>query len=889
MMPGLMMPGTMMPGTMVPDSGAPGGGSPRAQGGSDPGVLQGSATYASPSGSGTACTIAAPCALANAVAAVRGLNSNMASDIAVYLRGGTYVLTTPLVLGPQDSGSNGHQVVYQAYPGETPVLSGAAKATGFTLVDAKLGIWRAPLPKGANGRQMFVNGVRAVRARSLNGLPNVATTSTGFTIADPAYASYRNASSIEIAQDNDWKHMRCPLQGITKSGNGSALAVAPDCWAANATNVSNPGFPFNGAGLPGLNGISWLENAYELLVQPGQFYADLSAAQVFYIPRSGEDLSTADVELPVLETLVDLAGTPGHLTPTNDSDAAAVYTGSWKHDDTGNGDLDNDLHATSTSGDAVSFSFDGTGLQVIGEISSNGGPFAAYVDGTQDDAQSPTNTSTTLVVQQVIYSVTGLPKGSHTVKLVCGGSSLLVDAFVPIPDVIAPVHDITFKGTTFSYATWSLPSVSGYIDNQAAVLWDTSGKAPVPIRVPAAVQVHRGKNISFVSDRFDHLGETGLDLADGTQDSAVTGCTITDVSGGGISLGEVDDYFQGSTALMTSGDTLSDNTISHVGTDYHDAVGIWAGYVRGVTIQRNDVGHTPYSGMSFGWGWGFASSCALQAKAGLGCRSGTNYARGNQIHDNYVHDVMGTLNDGGCIYTLGGQGDGTTKSVLANNFVTVGNHTSNMLYHDEGSSYWDTHDNVTSMGGDVWLGMWTPTIHDITLGPVNFTDNAAIDNRGSNIVYTAPTVVTGGTWPAAAVAIMAMAGPSAAYRIASPLLDDDDQRMSYLGTWVAAGSRGFGDFEDNVHSTSTDGDSVSLTFSGTGVTWIGEQSSDQGHVEWFIDGQSQGMADTSTSSARKAQQPLFMSGVLVAGSHTLKVVKRGGGYMTVDAALIQAQ
>src|SRR6202041_3154450 len=114
-----------------------------------------------------------------------------------------------------------------------------------------------------------------------------------------------------------------------------------------------------------------------------------------------------------------------------------------------------------------------------------------------------------------------------------------------------------------------------------------------------------------------HLGGTAIDLADGTQNSSITGCTIQDTSGGGISIGEVDDYFQTQPALLTSSNTISDNTIANVGADYHDAVGVWAGYTRGVTIQHNDIGHTPYSGISLGWGWGWASSCTLQSQEGL--------------------------------------------------------------------------------------------------------------------------------------------------------------------------------------------------------------------------------------------------------------------------------
>src|SRR5205085_1521209 len=58
---------------------------------------------------------------------VRTVNANMTQDITVYLRGGTYAIAAPIAFGTQDSGTNGHRVHYQAYPGETPVLNGATK------------------------------------------------------------------------------------------------------------------------------------------------------------------------------------------------------------------------------------------------------------------------------------------------------------------------------------------------------------------------------------------------------------------------------------------------------------------------------------------------------------------------------------------------------------------------------------------------------------------------------------------------------------------------------------------------------------------------------------------------------------------------------------------
>src|SRR5947209_5987765 len=120
--------------------------------------------YASPGGSGSTCSLSAPCSLAGVQTKVETLVSGMSGDIDVYLRGGAYRLTSAFSLGPADSGQNGHKVVYVAYPGEKPVFNGARQITGFSVYDSTKNIYRAPVPAGTQSRQLFVNGARAQRA-----------------------------------------------------------------------------------------------------------------------------------------------------------------------------------------------------------------------------------------------------------------------------------------------------------------------------------------------------------------------------------------------------------------------------------------------------------------------------------------------------------------------------------------------------------------------------------------------------------------------------------------------------------------------------------------------------------------------------------------------------
>ncbi|MFJ3762432.1 hypothetical protein [Streptomyces sp. NPDC090080] len=832
--------------------------------------------HVAPDGRGAACGDRNPCGLETARDRARSLVPHASGDVVVELAGGTYRLTAPFRLGVQDSGRPGHPVVYRAAAGQMPVLSGATRITGFTRVDAAKNIYRARVPEGAAGRELFVDGTRADRARGPLDPAGFSVTATGFTTSDASYTTWTNPARVEVVHNSGWKQMRCPLASITRSASGgSDLTVDPGCWNNNHNAVPNPSFPFNGAGLPTMDGVSWLENAYQLLGTPGQFYLDEAAGYLYYVPRADENLATADVELPVAPELLDASGTPGHLAPVNDTDWRADYTGSWGYSAGRHlGDLDADVHYTSGNGDAVSYTFTGTGIQVLSETNSDEGTADVYIDGKKVSTVSGDGPER--LAQQAMVSVTGLPKGPHTLRLVkTGGTYLLVDGFTVIPDAVAPVHDLAFSGLTFAYTTWNAPSAEGYVDNQAGVLWDPATRTPV--RIPAAVQVHRGTRISFSHDVVRHTGTSGIDLADQTQDSTVADSAVTDTSGTGVSVGEVDDYYQTDPALMTSGNTVSGNTVQFPGQEYQDAVGVWVGHSRTTTVSHNDIGYTPYSGMSIGWGWGWTSNCTLQAKQGLPdpCLHGTTYAGGNKILGNHVHSVMGALFDGGPIYTLGGQ---SAPSELAGNVLSECIDGCNMIYHDEGSSMWNTHDNVVRFAnGSLWTNLWTPSIHDDTIHD-NYSDTASYNNSGTDISFQQATVVTDGNWPPAARAIIKDAGPGT---LPGGTVDDDDLRISYTGSWSSSGSRGYGDLDDGVHYTQHDGAAATITFTGTGITFLTETNSDEGDIAVSLDGAPEQTVSANTPQ-RHARQSVYTVADLPAGTHTLTLTKAGGDYLLVD-------
>jgi hypothetical protein len=261
--------------------------------------------YAAPDGGGADCSQTAPCSLTGARDKVRTVNSSMTGDIVVYLRGGTYQLSSAFTLTPRDSGMNGYRVIYRAYPGETPIISGGQAITGWTQAG---NVWQANVGAGLQMRQLYVNGARATRAASGAGIPGTVTkTATGYTTTDTALQSWSNPGDIEFVYTgypnagSAWTESRCGVAGITGDATFTTIVMDEPCWT-NATIVKGGGQRIS---VP-----TTIENAYTLLDQPGEWYLDRATGVLSYFPRTGEDMATATVIAPVLETLVSGIGTP---------------------------------------------------------------------------------------------------------------------------------------------------------------------------------------------------------------------------------------------------------------------------------------------------------------------------------------------------------------------------------------------------------------------------------------------------------------------------------------------------------------------------------------------------------------------------------------------------
>jgi len=240
---------------------------------------------------------------------------NMQEDIYVYIKGGEYRLNQPIAFTEKDSGQNGYSVIYKPWGKETPVISGGEDYKNFELFDQKKNIWRTYVGEGTIARQVYINGVRGVRARNdvvrTNYINDDGTDGPGiltnavmdtknyaYICDDTAYASFRNQSDIEAVYYEYWTNPRVKVQKIEINNEGKCVFYMQPVSMQMGLSSSNCAIT-----VP-----MWLENAYELLNAEGEWYLDKTDGYLYYKPRPEENPETMIATIPRLERAMTVSG-----------------------------------------------------------------------------------------------------------------------------------------------------------------------------------------------------------------------------------------------------------------------------------------------------------------------------------------------------------------------------------------------------------------------------------------------------------------------------------------------------------------------------------------------------------------------------------------------------
>ncbi|MBQ4087820.1 MAG: hypothetical protein IJC78_06205 [Clostridia bacterium] len=239
--------------------------------------------------------------LSGAKVRVRTLLKEATEDIYVVFRDGNYRQASVVTFSENDS-SEKVKVSYVAEHKGKASINGGMDVEGFTLWDKDLNIYRAPVEPGTRSRQMFVDGIRATRARSKGGLENavnLGSDGVGFTTTDTSFLSYKHIEDLEFDFFEQWTHSYVGVQGVEDNGDGTVTIVMRETdWHYQ--------WDLKGNCLPSVP--EYIENALELLDEEGEWYLDSHEGFLYYKPRVFENMETVRVTLPVCEKMIHLAG-----------------------------------------------------------------------------------------------------------------------------------------------------------------------------------------------------------------------------------------------------------------------------------------------------------------------------------------------------------------------------------------------------------------------------------------------------------------------------------------------------------------------------------------------------------------------------------------------------
>ncbi|MBM4029484.1 MAG: right-handed parallel beta-helix repeat-containing protein, partial [Planctomycetes bacterium] len=233
----------------------------------------------------------------------------------VVVADGVYTLTAPFILTPQDSGTDRAAVIYEAAPGARPVFTGGRAITGFQ--PGEDGIWRARIPEVASGQwyfeQLFVNGRRAVRARTPNKFYHYMLDVHEEVLDKGSGRRPVRARQTVALRPPDLR----PLLPLSDRERRDVQMVIYHKWDNTTRFIETIDEKDNTIVTTGEGRKPWnawgkgdryhLENFQAALDTPGEWFLARDG-WLYYQPREGEDMSRARVVAPVVENFLLFEG-----------------------------------------------------------------------------------------------------------------------------------------------------------------------------------------------------------------------------------------------------------------------------------------------------------------------------------------------------------------------------------------------------------------------------------------------------------------------------------------------------------------------------------------------------------------------------------------------------
>lgn len=664
-------------------------------------------------------TLAAPFkTIQRAQEAVREKKSGMTGDVVVNIASGRYEIDHLLQFDINDCGTDSHKVIYRGDLKNMPVISGAKEISGF--VKGENGIWHTNVDVD-NIRGLSINGVMAERAGTENkiygtGHYNPVTNSSGIvTSADGIYVNksdlpvFNNPSDVELFWDVAHLMIMMHAEDIIddpENENQVIVKFNKHVWDSIFNRDNDI---FSAPGSSGWDIAFSVENAYELLDEPGEFYYDRSVKTLYYMPRDGEDMNNAEVLCPMIDKLVDVKGRGygNELKNLSFENITFAHT-SWL-----------DLNENS-----LAFWQAERPVTTFGQRYTSPAAF----DVSWTDGLTIKNCHFYGIETAAIYFREGVKnsfiKGNTFNDIGCGAIIIgdeFQKEFTDSTTTTTGAANVFYKkGWTMSYqpkygVKYLNLSVSGGDGYFAGNILTNDAELKVNPEAKSWLRADLGKRydiseirISFVNKDLEITSEmksnievlvsndrdfsnyrlvkayginssSYLYLDDKTTEKyRYVMIRKTKADKFGISclwiFSNDEDKVGNANQGLCINNEISNNCITRIGQVHKGAPAITAYYTDSLKIDHNEITEVPYSGMNVGWGWDADNSTA----------------KNNTISNNYISDYMLQCNDGGGIYVHGLN----PGSEIYGNYIKNGTNGYGGLYTDGGAREFTLYNNV---------------------------------------------------------------------------------------------------------------------------------------------------------------------------------------------------
>lgn len=254
--------------------------------------------------------------LADAVRKAREIRRTENMKVTIHLAPGVYHLYEPLHLRPEDSSLT--------IEGDGAIISGGQEINIWKEQDQKIYVADIPDFNGrpVDFRQLWRNREKAVRARDIVDFEQMHRILTYdkknkvLWIPKVAVASLlqedqvkQGCEYVEMVLHEMWCTSNLRIKSLTPQGDSVAVRFHdPEAKIQFEHPWPSPMTPNTGHPSP-----FYITNAKPLLDSPGEWYHDIREHKLYYYPRDHEGIGKVLLATyPVLETLIEVIGTPDH-------------------------------------------------------------------------------------------------------------------------------------------------------------------------------------------------------------------------------------------------------------------------------------------------------------------------------------------------------------------------------------------------------------------------------------------------------------------------------------------------------------------------------------------------------------------------------------------------